>query len=100
MSIIREWRTFKAIFVRNIKLFTAYKAWVIATVIWPIPLLALNILQWGLFGPLGEVSETLKQSGFPPLAGTIIVGTIVICSIIGFSGEPACRFKVRDGWEP
>lgn len=77
MSIIREWRTFKAIFVRNIKLFTAYKAWVIATVIWPIPLLALNILQWGLFGPLGEVSDTLEQSGFPPLAGTIIVGTIV-----------------------
>ena len=77
MSITREWRTFRAIFVRNIKLFTAYKAWVIATVIWPIPLLALNILQWGLFGTLGEVSEALEQSGFPPLAGTIIVGTIV-----------------------
>lgn len=77
MNIVKEWRTFKAIFVRNMKLFTAYKAWIIATVIWPIPLLALNVFQWGLFGPLGDVSETLEQSGFPPLAGTIIVGTIV-----------------------
>lgn len=59
------------------KLFTAYKAWIIATVIWPIPLLALNIFQWGLFGSLGDISETFEQSGFPPLAGTIIVGTIV-----------------------
>ena len=77
MNTIAEWRTFKAIFLRNIKLFTAYKAWVISTIIWPIPLLALNLLQWGLFGPLSEVSETFEQSGFPPLAGTIIVGTIV-----------------------
>ncbi len=77
MNLTAEWRTFKAIFLRNIKLFTAYKAWVIATVIWPIPLLALNILQWGLFGSLADVSAKLEQSGFPPLAGTIIVGTIV-----------------------
>jgi ABC-2 type transport system permease protein len=39
--------------------------------------LALNVLQWGLFGPLGEVSESLEQSGYPAFPGSIIIGTLV-----------------------
>lgn len=69
MRIAREWRTFKTIIWRNLKLFTAYKAWVIATILWPIPLLALNIYTYRAFGDW----ESLP----PGLAGMIIVGTIV-----------------------
>ncbi len=76
MSLAREWRTFKAVFLRNMKLFTAYKAWIVATIIWPIPLLALNVYTYSALGTTQDVSEAFMQYGFP-FAGTIVVGTIV-----------------------
>jgi len=73
---MREWRTFKAVFLRNIKLFTAYKAWIVATVIWPIPLLGVNIYAYSALGTQEKVSEVFMQYGYP-FAGMIVVGTIV-----------------------
>ncbi len=76
MNLASEWRTFKAVFIRNMKLFTAYKAWIVATVIWPIPLLALNIYTYSALGTPEAVSDAFTQYGYP-FAGTIVVGTIV-----------------------
>jgi len=77
LNIVREWRTFKAIFQRNVKLYTSYKAWIIATVIWPIPLLALNIYQYKPLGTDINISTALQNYGISNFAGMIIVGTIV-----------------------
>jgi len=74
---VREWRTFRAIFLRNFKLYTSYKAWIIATVIWPIPLLALNIYQYKPLGTDVDISAALQNYGFTNFAGMIIVGTII-----------------------
>ena len=77
MNLAKEWRTFKAVFMRNMKLFTAYKAWIVSTVIWPIPLLALNLYTYSALGTAQDVSYAFMQYGYPSFAGTIIVGTIV-----------------------
>jgi len=77
LNVTKDWRTFKAIFLRNFKLYTSYKAWVIATVIWPIPLLALNIYQYKPFGTDANISTALQSYGVSNFAGMIIVGTIV-----------------------
>ena len=57
------------------KLFTAYKAWIVATVIWPIPLLGLNIYTYSALGTAQDIAEAFEQYG--PFAGYIVVGTIV-----------------------
>jgi len=77
LNVAKEWRTFKAIFLRNFKLYTSYKAWIIATVIWPIPLLALNIYQYKPLGTDIDISTALGKFGVSNFAGMIIVGTIV-----------------------
>jgi len=77
LNVTKDWRTFKAIFLRNFKLYTSYKAWVIATVIWPIPLLALNLYQYKPLGNDQAISDALSPFGFSNFAGMIIVGTIV-----------------------
>jgi len=77
LNILREWRTFRAIFLRNVKLFTSYKAWIIATIVWPIPLLALNIYQYKPLGTDFDISMALQNYGVSNFAGMIIVGTIV-----------------------
>lgn len=74
MNITKDWRTFKAVFLRNLKLYTSYRAWIIATVIWPLPLLAVNIYQYMAFGTAADVSDTLKPYGG---IGMIVVGTVV-----------------------
>ena len=76
MNLAKEWRTFKAVFVRNIKLFTAYKAWIVATIIWPIPLLAVNLYAYSGLGTAEDIAEAFAQYGYP-FAGSILVGTIV-----------------------
>ena len=73
MNITKDWRTFKAVFLRNLKFYTSYKSWVIATVIWPIPLLALNIYQYMAFGTPEQINEILGPGGY----GIIVVGTVV-----------------------
>lgn len=78
MNLAKEWRTFKAIFVRNMKLFVSYKAWVVATIIWPIPLLALNIYAYKALGTEAEISQALLGTyGIASMAGMVIIGTIV-----------------------
>jgi len=77
LNVIKDWRTFKAIFLRNVKLYTSYKAWIIATVIWPIPLLALNIYQYKPLGTDVDISAALQNYGVSNFAGMIIVGTVV-----------------------
>lgn len=74
MNPTKDWRTFKAVFLRNLKLYTSYKIWIVSTVIWPIPLLALNVYQYMAFGTEANVSEALRQYGG---IGMIVVGTIV-----------------------
>jgi ABC-2 type transport system permease protein len=74
LNLTKDWRTFRAVLLRNVKLFTSYRAWIIATVVWPLPLLALNVYQYMAFGPQAEVSQTLVQYGG---IGMIVVGTIV-----------------------
>lgn len=74
MNISKDWRAFKAVFLRNLKLYTSYRTWIIATILWPLPLLALNIYQYMAFGTPAEVSKTLEPYGG---VGMIVVGTIV-----------------------
>ena len=66
------------IFLRNIRLYFRYKAWVIATIIWPLPLLALNIYQYKPFGTDVDISTALQNYGVSNFAGMIIVGTIAV----------------------
>jgi len=77
LNVTKDWRTFKAVFLRNVKLYTSYKAWIIATVVWPIPLLALNIYQYKPLGTDADISTALQNYGISNFAGMIIVGTIV-----------------------
>ncbi len=77
MSLGKEWRTFNAVFRRNIRFFTSYSAWLIATIIWPIPILAMNIYQYLGVASSSSVSTTLSQNYGLTLSGMIIVGTVV-----------------------
>ena len=77
MSLGKEWRTFNAVFRRNLRLFTSYSTWLIATIIWPIPLLAMNIYQYLGVASSRSVSTTLSQNYGLTLSGMIIVGTVV-----------------------
>jgi ABC-2 type transport system permease protein len=74
LNLAKDWRTFRAVLLRNLRLFTSYKAWIIAVIIWPLPLLALNIYQYMAFGTEADVTKTLAAYGG---VGTIVVGTIV-----------------------
>jgi ABC-2 type transport system permease protein len=76
-DITAEWRTFRAVFLRNLKIYTAYKAWIIATIIWPIPLLALNIYTYYAFGTPEDIAQRLQSYGISSFAGMIIIGTII-----------------------
>jgi len=77
LSLGKEWRTFNAVFRRNLRLFTSYSTWLIATIIWPIPLLAMNIYQYLGVASSSSVSTTLSQNYGLTLSGMIIVGTVV-----------------------
>ncbi len=77
MSLGKEWRTFNAVFRRNLRFFTSYSAWLIATIIWPIPILAMNIYQYLGVASSSSVSTTLSRDYGLTLSGMIIVGTVV-----------------------
>lgn len=77
MSLSKEWRTFNAVFRRNLRFFTSYSAWLIATIIWPIPILAMNIYQYLGVASSSSVSTTLSRNYGLTLSGMIIVGTVV-----------------------
>lgn len=77
--LAKEARTFRAIFDRNIKMFVSYKTSVIATIVWPVPILALNIYQYLGLASQDQVESILQapQYGVSSLHGMVIVGTIV-----------------------
>jgi len=78
VNLTKEWRTFRAVFWRNLKLFTSYSAWIVATLIWPIPLLAINIYSYRAFGTDASISTVISHDyGFSNFAGMIIIGTVV-----------------------
>jgi len=78
VNVTKEWRTFRAVFWRNLKLFTSYSAWIVATLIWPIPLLAINIYSYRAFGTDASISSVISRDyGFSNFAGMIIIGTVV-----------------------
>jgi ABC-2 type transport system permease protein len=78
VNLAKEWRTFRAVFWRNLKLFTSYSTWIVATLIWPIPLLAVNIYSYKAFGTDASISSIISQDyGISNFAGMIIIGTIV-----------------------
>jgi len=77
LSLGKEWRTFNAVFRRNLRFFTSYSTWLIATIIWPIPLLAMSIYQYLGVASSSSVSTTLCQNYGLTLSGMIIVGTVV-----------------------
>ena len=78
MNLAKEWRTFRAVFQRNLKLFTSYNAWIVATLIWPIPLLAVNIYSYRALGTDASISSIISRDfGISNFAGMIIIGTIV-----------------------
>ncbi len=78
MNLAKEWRTFRAVFWRNLKLFTSYSTWIVATLIWPIPLLAVNIYSYKAFGTDATISSIISSDyGISNFAGMIIIGTIV-----------------------
>jgi ABC-2 type transport system permease protein len=78
VSLSKEWRTFRVVIWRNLKLFTSYSAWIVATLIWPIPLLAVNIYSYRAFGTDASISSIISHDyGISNFAGMIIIGTIV-----------------------
>ncbi len=78
MNPAKEWRTFKAVFLRNLKLFTSYSAWIVAILIWPIPLLAVNIYSYKALGTDASISSIVsREFGISNFAGMVIIGTIV-----------------------
>ena len=78
MNIGLEWLTFKGVILRHFKEFVSYRASVVATIIWPLPLLALNVYQYLGLASGPQVDEILNAKyGIPNFSGMIILGTIV-----------------------
>jgi len=74
----KEWQIMKAIIARNTKMFVSYKVSVLVTMLWPIPILALNIYQYLGFGPSEVLSKVISEEyGIVSLSGMIIIGTII-----------------------
>jgi len=73
-----EWLTFKGVTLRHLKEFVSYRASILATIIWPLPLLALNVYQYLGLASTSQVGQILySKYGIASFSGMIIVGTIV-----------------------
>lgn len=78
MNPSKDWRTFSAVFTRNLRLFLSYKIWWLTLIIWPLSLLAVNIYNFRAFGPDSAIQKVLSQNyGIQDFTGMVIVGTIV-----------------------
>jgi len=73
-----EWLTFKGVILRHFKEFVSYRTSVFATIIWPLPLLALNVYQYLGLASGQQVGQVLNAKyGIASFSGMIILGTIV-----------------------
>ena len=78
MNIGKEWLTFKGVFSRHWKEFVSYKVSVVATIFWPIPLLALNVYQYvGIASGTSVSSVLASKYNISSFSGMIVLGTIV-----------------------
>ncbi len=78
MNLELEWLTFKGVLVRHFKEFVSYRTSVLATIVWPLPLLALNVYQYLGLASGQQVSQVLNaRYGVSSFSGMIILGTIV-----------------------
>ncbi len=78
MNPTLEWLTFKGIFLRHFKEFVSYRTAVVATIIWPLPLLALNVYQYLGLASGQDVNQVLNSKyGITSFSGMIILGTVV-----------------------
>lgn len=78
MKLSKEWQIIRAIVSRNTKMFVSYKISVLVTMLWPIPILALNIYQYLGLSPPGTLSKVISNEyGIVSLSGMIIIGTII-----------------------
>jgi ABC-2 type transport system permease protein len=78
VKLSKEWQIIKAIISRNTKMFVSYKISVLVTILWPLPILALNLYQYLGFGPSETLSKVIsKEYGIVSLSGMIIIGTVI-----------------------
>jgi len=78
LNLAVEWLTFRAVFSRHWKEFVSHKASILATVFWPLPLLALNIYQYLGLADENAISQVLSERyGIASFSGMVILGTIV-----------------------
>jgi ABC-2 type transport system permease protein len=78
LNLTLEWLTFKGVFSRHFREFVSYRTAVLATIIWPIPLLALNFYQYLGLASGPEVTSVLTNKyGIASFSGMIILGTII-----------------------
>jgi ABC-2 type transport system permease protein len=78
LNLLLEWLTFKGVILRHFKEFVSYRASVVATIVWPLPLLALNVYQYLGLASGQQVNQVLSAKyGVASFSGMIILGTIV-----------------------
>jgi len=78
LKLSKEWQIIKAIIARNTRMFVSYKISVLVTILWPLPILALNIYQYLGFGPSETLSAVIgEEYGIVSLSGMVIIGTII-----------------------
>jgi hypothetical protein len=78
LNLALEWLTFKGVILRHFKEFVSYRTSVFATIIWPLPLLALNVYQYLGLASGQQVGQVLNAKyGIASFSGMIILGTIV-----------------------
>ncbi len=78
MNLQLEWLTFKGVILRHFREFVSYRTAVVATIVWPLPLLGLNVYQYLGLASGEEVSQVLSAKyGVSSFSGMIIMGTIV-----------------------
>jgi ABC-2 type transport system permease protein len=78
VKLSKEWQIIRAIIGRNTKMFVSYKISVLVTILWPLPILALNLYQYLGFGPSETLSTVIsKEYGIVSLSGMIIIGTVI-----------------------
>jgi len=77
MDLHQESRAFLALFHRDIKLFTTYRVSVIMTILWPLPILALNLYNYEALSSPTQIRVVLGSYGLSDYKAMVIIGTLV-----------------------
>jgi ABC-2 type transport system permease protein len=78
LNLQLEWLTFKGVVLRRAKEFSSRRTSLVATVLWPIPILALNLYQYAGLAHEDTITQVLSSSyGISSFSGMIILGTII-----------------------